>query len=62
MPGRVPGVVKGVKPAVVGPGEVGWMETLFFGSVGMYFANEGKRAVEVGVPGDRANGGEGRGD
>ena len=55
-------MVKGVKPAVVGPGEMGRMETLFFGSVGVYFANEGKRAVEVGVPGDRTDGGEGRGD
>lgn len=54
-------MVKRVEYAAVRPGVVGWMETLLLRRVGVYFANEGKGAVEMGVPGYRADGSKGRG-
>lgn len=56
-----PGVIKSVKETFVGPGERRWVEAVFSGGAGMYFANEGQATVELGVPSDRANGEQGSG-
>lgn len=49
-------MVKAVKKTVVSPRIFGGMEAIFRGAVCFYFANEGKRSVEVGVPGYRPHG------
>lgn len=56
----VPGVVKRVEPALVWPWVLGWVEALFSGGVGVHLREEGQGAVELGVPGDRADGRERR--
>ena len=57
----LPGVVKGVEQALVGPWVCSWVETLVAEMAGVDFADERKGAVELGVPGKAASGDEGGG-